>query len=58
MTQDSNALDPQVVIVGGGTAGITVAASLLRQPGLDVAIVDPADHSASISAPRRAASAR
>ena len=33
-----------VVIVGGGAAGIAVAASLLaRQPGLDVAIVDPAD---------------
>jgi sulfide:quinone oxidoreductase len=34
----------EVVIVGGGAAGIAVAASLLaRQPGLDVAIVDPAD---------------
>lgn len=34
----------QVVIIGGGTAGITVAASLLRRrPGLDVAIVEPAD---------------
>ncbi|WP_280546926.1 FAD/NAD(P)-binding oxidoreductase [Halomonas sp. 11-S5] len=44
MMQDSKTLDHQVVIVGGGTAGITVAASLLkRQPGLDVAIVDPAD---------------
>lgn len=32
----------QVVIIGGGTAGITVAASLLRRrPGLDVAIVEP-----------------
>lgn len=33
-----------VVIVGGGAAGIAVAASLLqRSPGLDIAIVDPAD---------------
>lgn len=33
-----------VVIVGGGAAGIAVAASLLaRQPDLDVAIIDPAD---------------
>lgn len=32
----------QVVVIGGGTAGITVAASLLRRrPGLDVAIVEP-----------------
>jgi sulfide:quinone oxidoreductase len=34
----------QVIIVGGGAAGISVAASLLaRQPKLDVAIIDPAD---------------
>lgn len=34
----------QVVIVGGGAAGISVAASLLaRSPELDVAIIDPAD---------------
>ncbi|MDO8299227.1 bifunctional protein tyrosine phosphatase family protein/NAD(P)/FAD-dependent oxidoreductase [Lacisediminimonas sp.] len=33
-----------VVIVGGGAAGIAVAASLLaRSPKLDIAIVDPAD---------------
>ena len=33
-----------VVIVGGGAAGIAVAASLLaRTPDLDVAIIDPAD---------------
>ena len=33
-----------VVIVGGGAAGIAVASSLLaRQPGLDVAVIDPAD---------------
>jgi sulfide:quinone oxidoreductase len=34
----------QVVIVGGGSAGIAVASSLLaRDPSLDIAIVDPAD---------------
>lgn len=34
----------EVVIVGGGAAGIAVAASLLaRSPDLDVAIIDPAD---------------
>ena len=36
----------QIVIVGGGTAGITVAATLRRKPGghaLDIAIVEPAD---------------
>ncbi len=34
----------QVVIVGGGAAGIAVAASLLaRSPQLDIAIIDPAD---------------
>ncbi len=33
-----------VVIVGAGAAGIAVAASLLaRSPGLDIAIIDPAD---------------
>lgn len=33
-----------VVIVGGGAAGIAVAASLLRRrPGLDIAIVEPSD---------------
>lgn len=33
-----------VVIVGGGAAGISVAASLIaRVPSLDVAIIDPAD---------------
>lgn len=33
----------QIVVVGGGSAGIAVAASLLRRrPGLDIAIVDPA----------------
>ena len=34
----------EVVIVGGGAAGIAVAASLRsRKPGLEVAIIDPAD---------------
>lgn len=35
----------QIVIIGGGTAGITVAATLRRKPGgqsLDIAIVEPA----------------
>lgn len=34
----------EVVIVGGGAAGISVAASLkARKPGLEIAIIDPAD---------------
>lgn len=34
----------QVVVIGAGAAGTSVAASLLRQrPGLDVAIVEPSD---------------
>ncbi|MDZ7787105.1 MAG: FAD/NAD(P)-binding oxidoreductase [Halofilum sp. (in: g-proteobacteria)] len=34
----------EVVIVGGGAAGIAVAASLkARRPGLDIAIIDPSD---------------
>ncbi|MGZ8307508.1 MAG: lycopene cyclase family protein, partial [Allosphingosinicella sp.] len=33
-----------IVIVGGGGAGISVAASLLRRrPGLDMVIVEPSD---------------
>ena len=33
-----------IVIIGAGAAGISVAASLLsRKPGLDIAIIDPAD---------------
>ncbi|UFS56551.1 TIGR01244 family phosphatase [Comamonadaceae bacterium M7527] len=33
----------QILIIGGGAAGISVASSLLaRQPNLDIAIVDPA----------------
>lgn len=45
MNTPSNSLSHQVVIVGGGTAGTTVAASLLRQrPELDVAVVEPSEH--------------
>ena len=34
----------EIVIVGGGAAGIAVASSLLaRRPELDIAIIDPAD---------------
>jgi len=34
----------EIVIIGGGAAGIAVASSLLaRSPGLDIAIIDPAD---------------
>lgn len=35
----------RVVITGGGTADVSVAATLLRQsPQLDVAVIDPSDH--------------
>jgi sulfide:quinone oxidoreductase len=41
---DQPARHHEVVIVGGGAAGIAVAASLrARKPDLDVAIIDPAD---------------
>jgi 2-polyprenyl-6-methoxyphenol hydroxylase-like FAD-dependent oxidoreductase len=33
----------QVLIVGGGTAGITVAARLLRKGYTDVAVIEPED---------------
>lgn len=34
----------EIVIIGGGAAGIAVASSLLaRHPGLDIAVIDPAD---------------
>ncbi len=34
----------QVVIIGAGAAGIATASSLLaRAPGLDIALIDPAD---------------
>ena len=33
----------QVLIVGGGTAGITVAASMLRKGYTDVAVIEPSD---------------
>lgn len=37
-------VDYKVLIIGGGTAGITVAAQLLRkQPGLKLAIIEPSD---------------
>ncbi|GAB4275744.1 MAG: FAD/NAD(P)-binding oxidoreductase [Oscillatoriaceae cyanobacterium] len=40
----TNMLSHQIVIIGGGAGGITVAAQLLaKNPGLDVAIVEPSD---------------
>ena len=34
----------QIIIIGGGTAGITTAAQLLkRNKTLDIAIIDPSD---------------
>jgi len=34
----------QIVIIGGGTAGITVAAQLMRKKkDLDVAIIEPSE---------------
>jgi sulfide:quinone oxidoreductase len=44
-TVSSRALDHQVLIVGGGTAGITVAAQLTRgwSNKLDVAVIEPSD---------------
>lgn len=44
MAQQPGNIHHRVVIIGGGSAGATVAASLLvKQPGLDVAVVDPSD---------------
>lgn len=41
----SSANSHQIVIVGGGSAGIATAASLLkRRPSLDIAIIEPAEH--------------
>ncbi len=41
---DAAEISHAVVIVGGGAAGIATASSLLaRAPGLDIAIIDPAD---------------
>ncbi|QUS61860.1 FAD/NAD(P)-binding oxidoreductase [Synechocystis sp. PCC 7338] len=38
------ALNHQIIVVGGGAAGITVAAQLLKQkPKLDLAIIEPCD---------------
>ena len=40
----SFAIRHEVVIVGGGSAGVSTAASLLkRKPGLDIAIIEPSD---------------
>lgn len=42
----ANTRHHQILIIGGGTAGITVAASLRRKPGgenLDIAIVEPSE---------------
>ncbi len=36
-------LHHKIVIIGAGTAGIPVAARLLRQGETDVAVIDPAD---------------
>jgi sulfide:quinone oxidoreductase len=33
----------EILIIGGGTAGITVAARLLRKGHRDVAIIEPSD---------------
>lgn len=42
--QETNDLSHQIVIVGGGSAGIATAASLLaRDAALDIAIIDPAE---------------
>ncbi len=44
MPQSTSTHTHQVVVIGAGAAGTSVAASLLRQrPGLDVAIVEPSD---------------
>ncbi|MCB9101542.1 MAG: NAD(P)/FAD-dependent oxidoreductase [Anaerolineales bacterium] len=44
MSANNGSLKHQVVIVGGGSAGITVAAHLLNQrPGTDVVIIEPSD---------------
>lgn len=41
----TRSLSHDVVIVGGGAAGIATAASMLkRRPSLDIAIVEPAEH--------------
>ena len=44
LTVDNPSLSHDIVIVGGGAAGIAVASSLLkRRSGLDIAIVEPSD---------------
>lgn len=39
----SNPVKHEVLIIGGGTAGVTVAARLLRKHHTDVAIIEPSD---------------
>lgn len=40
----ANNVQHEVLIVGGGTAGLSVAAALLRRlPGLDVAVIEPSE---------------
>jgi sulfide:quinone oxidoreductase len=40
----SNKMHHQIVVVGGGAAGLSIAARLLRAPGIqDVAIIEPSD---------------
>ena len=40
----NTSLRHDIVVIGGGAAGIAVASSLLaRKPGLDIAIIDPAE---------------
>lgn len=44
MTNHPTTSQHQIIIIGGGTAGTTVAASLLRQrPDLDVAVIEPSE---------------
>ncbi len=46
-TSVANPVHHQIVVVGGGSAGITVTAQLLRQDrSLDIAIVEPSDRHA------------
>ncbi|MDJ0717081.1 MAG: FAD/NAD(P)-binding oxidoreductase [Prochloraceae cyanobacterium] len=44
MSTSTNTVSHQIVVVGGGTAGITTTAQLLnKDPSLDIAIVEPSD---------------
>ena len=41
----ARSLNHEVVIIGGGSAGIATASSMLkRRPSLDIAIVEPSEH--------------